>query len=334
MTKIKYDENLQIETLQAAGLGYRKIAKQLKINTNTVKQHIRRKNLISNLPPKVVVYKGAIQGRSPLQIKTYLFENPTATLQQIIAALDLNVSTSTLSRYLKHIGFERRAGAFGPLLRDVNRVKRLEFCRRMIVKDDEYLNSIFWTDEFTVQTWPNGEILFYWTPRDSTVHDYLVSAKVQNGGTRVMFWGNMTFHAYGPLVTLEGSQNQHTYIQLLKDYVIPEFEASEVELEFQQDNAPCHVAGTVKDFFRQQSMEVVDWPPQSPDLSPIEWFWNIIKQKLKILKSRPRTKHELIEAVHKLWAESLDDEVRKKVIVGFRRRLAECIELDGRLTKN
>ena len=334
MTIITDSLKLQIETLSEEGKGYRAIAKQLHLNVHTVKHHIRRKKLLADLPPKVVTYKGAINGRKPLQIKNYLYTNPTATLQQVISALDLDVSRATLCQYLKRVNIERRAALSGPILREANRVKRLAFAQDMLTKSDDYLNSIFWTDEFTVQTWPNGEVLFYWTPKDSTVHDHLRSARVQNGGVRVMFWGSMTFHAYGPLVTVDGSQNQHTYQQLLRDYVVPEFEASEVELVFQQDNAPCHTAGSVKRFFENQRWNVLDWPPQSPDLSPIEWFWNIIKQKIKILDPRPRTRDSLIEAVHHIWVESLTDEVREKVVGSFRRRLRECVAVDGRLTKN
>ena len=96
----------------------------------------------------------------------------------------------------------------------------------MIAEDDDFYKKIFWTDEFTVQAYPNGEIVFFRAPYNSDYHVKLVSPKVQNGGVRVMFWGSMTYYAYGPLIPLEGSQNQHTYIQLLKDLVLPEFEAS------------------------------------------------------------------------------------------------------------
>ena len=37
-----------------------------------------------------------------------------------------------------------------------------------------------------------------------------------------------------------------------------------------QDNAPCHRAMEVMDFFKAENVTVMDWPPQSPDLNPIE----------------------------------------------------------------
>ncbi len=41
---------------------------------------------------------------------------------------------------------------------------------------------------------------------------------------------------------------------------------------FQQDNAPCHKAQIISDWFLEHDNEfsLVKWPPQSPDLNPIE----------------------------------------------------------------
>ena len=134
--------------------------------------------------------------------------------------------------------------------------------------------------------------------------------KVQNDGARVMFWGSMTYYSYGPITHLQGSQNQYTYKGLLQDLVLPEFRASSHDLVFQQDNAPCHTAHSIRDFFEENDMEIIDWPPQSPDLSPIEVLWNVLKMKLKALQPRPRTKDSII---------------RQKLYLGFRKRLEECI---------
>jgi len=41
---------------------------------------------------------------------------------------------------------------------------------------------------------------------------------------------------------------------------------------FQQDNAPCHKAKMVQEWFEKHNnkFEVLTWPPNSPDLNPIE----------------------------------------------------------------
>ena len=51
-------------------------------------------------------------------------------------------------------------------------------------------------------------------------------------------------------------------------------------LVFQQDNAPTHKASIIKNFFRENEWEVLDWPPYSPDLNIIENLWAIVKKRL------------------------------------------------------
>ena len=46
------------------------------------------------------------------------------------------------------------------------------------------------------------------------------------------------------------------------------------EIIFQQDNASCHKAKVVSDWFEGNNMEVMNWPAHSPDLNPIEYTWD------------------------------------------------------------
>ena len=69
-------------------------------------------------------------------------------------------------------------------------------------------------------------------------------------------------------------------------------------------------------------------PPQSPDLSPIEIIWNVMKMKLKAMKPRPRSKDAISAAMHQIWLQ-IDDDTRKKTCELFRDKLRKCLEVKG-----
>ncbi|MEY3451992.1 MAG: hypothetical protein RL711_1820 [Bacteroidota bacterium] len=326
--KIKKSEYAIIKALYESKFGYGAIGKQLGLKKSTVAKHIQKERLIASIGPKVKLDRSFANGRIPLRIKHFLQDNPTATLGDIKLALDLEVSTHTIGRHLQKIGYERQVAKRRIVISERNRIKRLEFCREMVGKDDAFIESIWFSDETMVKSRPNGEVVFFRSAKNS---QWFVPSN-EGAAKSVMFWGCVSKAAYGPLVVVEGKNTAARYIETLKEYLLPEIEAAGVMVTFQQDYASIHKTPAVKAFMSENGINTFEWPPQSPDLSPIENLWNAMKMKMKALKPRPKTHANMRDACLEIWT-GLEDGLREKLIDSFRERCRRCVAAEGNLIK-
>ncbi len=116
-----------------------------------------------------------------------------------------------------------------------------------------------------------------------------------------MVWGCISAYGMGSLHVLEGTMNAERYIKLLEQHMLPSrrrlFQGR--PCVFQQDNAKPHTAAITTAWLRSRRVRVLNWPACSPDLSPIENIWHIIKRKIH--QRQPRTLQQLETNISQEW---------------------------------
>lgn len=128
-----------------------------------------------------------------------------------------------------------------------------------------------------------------------------------------------------------------SYIQVLDDNLTGIYTP---DLTFMQDNAPIHSAKKVKEWFAEMGIKVLEWPPYSPDLNPIENLWALLKKEafivapgLKDLKGKSiEAKHYLFHVLQKAW-DQLDRVVLRGLVESMSRRCQAVIDAEGWHTK-
>ena len=91
---------------------------------------------------------------------------------------------------------------------------------------------------------------------------------------------------------------------------------------FQQDNYPKSTAKTTQEWLRDQSLNVLEWPSQSPDLNPIEHLWRDLKKAVQQHSPSNLTKLERICSEE--W-EKLPKYRCAKLVVSYPRRIDAVI---------
>ncbi len=135
-----------------------------------------------------------------------------------------------------------------------------------------------------------------------------------------MVWGCISAYGMGSLHVLEGTMNAERYIKVLEQHMLPSrrrlFQGR--PCLFQQDNAKPHTAAITTAWLRSRRVRVLNWTACSPDLSPIENIWCIIKRKIR--QRRPRTLQQLETYIRQEW-DQIPTPKLQKLITSMPRRL-------------
>jgi hypothetical protein len=94
---------------------------------------------------------------------------------------------------------------------------------------------------------------------------------------------------------------------------------------------PKHKANLVSDWLDLHPFDVMVWPPQSPDLNPIENIWALLKQRL-FEKPVPSSMHEHWANVSPTWYD-IDKAMVRRYIETMPYRCRAVIKANGRWTK-
>ncbi len=137
---------------------------------------------------------------------------------------------------------------------------------------------------------------------------------VKHGGGSIMLWGCFSAAGTGRLVAIEGKMNAAKYRDILDENLLQS--AQDLRLG--------------RRWLHNNSVTVLEWPSQSPDLNPIEHLWRDLK--MAVHQRLPSNLTELERICKEEW-QRIPKSRCEKLVASFPKRLMAVLNQKSASTK-
>lgn len=252
-------------------------------------------------PSKRKIFSDADERWLMRQIK----QKPYLSAPRLAAEAEIHLAKKanpeTVRNVLRKHNYNGRVARRKPFINKVNKLKRVRFAKDHRNKDLSFWNKVIFTDESKYNIFRSDGRSFVWRRPNEELSEKNLRPTVKHGLGSVMVWGAISAAGPGNLHIIEGIMDHKYYINILRANLAETAEKLGLanDYYFYQDNDPKHKAHNVRCWLLYNCPHVLETPPQSPDLNPIEHVWAYLEEKLR--NYQISCKSDLISALKEEW---------------------------------
>jgi transposase len=255
-----------------------RVAKLFMVGTTFIYKLFRQKEETGSIAPKP--HGGGIKPMLDApkleSLRQLVEEQPDATLEELQHKLQeqaqVKPSLPILCRALQKLGLPRKKKRF--FAQERNAKKRRKFLKKVQELDPAKLVFI---DEMGANI--NLSRLYARAPKGKRVEEALP----RDTPTNMSVAGALGSRKLLATCCLEGAFDGEAFVAFIERMVVPQLHTGDTVL---MDNVPTHQSAKVKAAIESTGAQLLNLPPYSPDLDPIEPCWSKVKAHLRKVKAR------------------------------------------------
>ncbi len=212
--ELSEDLKKRIVSQNKDGVGYKKIAKILKLSCSTVAktiQQFNRTGSTQNRPRHGRPKK--LSAHAQRHIQRLCLENRRMSAAEVEGVGGKSVSAQTK---LHQIGLHGCRPRRKPFLKMMHKKAHKQFAKDKQNKDMDYWNHILWSEETKINLFGSDGVKRVWQQQGKEYKEKCVLPTVKHGGGSVMVWGCMSAAGTRELQFIEGTMNANMYCDILK----------------------------------------------------------------------------------------------------------------------
>jgi hypothetical protein len=255
--------------------------------------------------------------------------------------LEFEVSTRTIDRTLQEAGLFGRVALKKRKFDEEEKRKRLSFAEGYKHWSEKEWERVLFADEAIVQGEGGVKEGRQWVRRGVGMKEALRSENVHHTlphPSQLQIWGCFAASGLGHCYIHNQTLDSKSFVRdILKtghllesvEFLFPESPRQQWYLL--HDNAPIHKSKLTLEHLHNNGVTVLDFPPYSPDLNPIENLWQHVEKRVE--QKGAITMDELQTAISEEWSNT-PIELLRKLAHSMPRRCRDVIEVNGDHTRH
>ena len=126
-----------------------------------------------------------------------------------------------------------------------------------------------------------------------------------------MVWGGISLNNKTDLIFIRGNLTAERYVEVVQNHILPFAHEIGPDFVLMQDGARAHTSRVITSYLEDSGIQVMNWPPRSPDLNCIEHLWDLINRRLHNRQYQPQTLQELEDVLLEEWRVIPQETIRR-----------------------